>query len=38
MAGGLDVPIGEFTTNAQVNIGFFDDTALGLTLSVGYNF
>jgi len=38
MAAGLDVPIGSFTTNAQLNIGFLDETALGLTLSVGYNF
>ena len=38
MAGGLDVPIGRFTTNAQFNVGFLDETALGLTLSIGYNF
>ncbi len=38
MAAGLDVPIGAFTTNAQLNVGFLDETALGLTLSVGYNF
>ena len=38
MTAGLDVPIGAFTANAQLNIGFLDETALGLTLSVGYNF
>ena len=38
MAAGLDVPVGRFTTNAQLNIGFLEKTAVGLTLSVGYNF
>lgn len=38
LTGGLDVPIGQFTTNAQLNLGFLDDFALGLTLGIGYNF
>lgn len=38
LTGGLDVPIGQFTANAAVNVGFLDDLALGLTLGVGYNF
>ncbi|BAU63940.1 beta-Ig-H3/fasciclin [Stanieria sp. NIES-3757] len=38
MAGGLDIPIGRFTANTQLNIGFLDETALGLTLGIGYNF
>jgi hypothetical protein len=38
LAAGIDIPIGRFTTNAQFNIGFLDNTTLGLTLGVGYNF
>lgn len=38
LTGGVDVPIGQFTANAAFNVGFLDDTALGLTLGIGYNF
>ncbi len=38
MSAGLDIPIGKFTANTQLNVGFLDETAFGLTLSVGYNF
>ena len=38
MAAGLDIPIGKFTTNTQLNVGFLNETAIGLTLSIGYNF
>lgn len=38
LSGGLDIPIGDFTVNSQLNLSFEDDTALGLTLGVGYNF
>jgi hypothetical protein len=39
ISGGLDVPLSsEFTANAGANISFIDDTDVGLTLGVGYNF
>ncbi|MBD2099667.1 hypothetical protein [Leptolyngbya sp. FACHB-261] len=38
LTGGLDFPIGQFTANAALNIGFLDDVALGFQLGIGYNF
>lgn len=38
LTGGLEVPIGQFTANTALNIGFLDDVAVGVTLGVGYNF
>jgi hypothetical protein len=38
LSGGVDIPIGDFTVNSQLNLAFEDDTALGLTLAIGYNF
>ena len=39
VTGGVDVPLNsQFTANAAVNAAFFDDTDIGLTLGVGYNF
>ncbi|MGF1676468.1 MAG: hypothetical protein ACFCUV_22730 [Rivularia sp. (in: cyanobacteria)] len=39
ISGGVDVPLSpQFTANAGVNIGFIDDTEVGLMLGVGYNF
>ena len=38
LSGGLDIPVGDFTVNSQLNLAFEDDTALGLTLGIGYNF
>ena len=38
LSGGVDFPLEDFTVNGQLNVGFLDDTALGLTLSIGYNF
>jgi hypothetical protein len=39
ISGGLDVPLSsEFTANAGANVSFIDDTDVGLTLGVGYNF
>lgn len=38
LSGGVDFPIGDFTVNGQLNLAFEDDTALGLTLGIGYNF
>ncbi|NJL80616.1 MAG: hypothetical protein HC836_14490 [Richelia sp. RM2_1_2] len=39
ISGGVDVPLSpEFTANAGVNIGFIDDTEVGLMLGIGYNF
>ena len=36
---GVDVPVArQFTANASVNVGFFDETSVGLALGVGYNF
>lgn len=37
-SGGVDFPIGDFTVNGQLNLSFEDETALGLTLGIGYNF
>ncbi len=37
--GGVDIPLGSrFTATGAVNAAFFDDTSIGLTLGVGYNF
>jgi hypothetical protein len=39
LTGGVDVPISsQFTANAGVNVGFINDTEVGLQLGVGYNF
>jgi hypothetical protein len=39
LTGGVDVPLGDrFTGTAAVNVGFFDDTEVGLIVGVGYNF
>jgi hypothetical protein len=39
ITGGVDVPIAnQVTANAALNIGFLDDTNIGLQLGVGYNF
>lgn len=39
VTGGIDVPLGSrFTATGSVNAAFFDDTSVGLTLGVGYNF
>ncbi|MFQ4145744.1 hypothetical protein [Chlorogloeopsis sp. ULAP02] len=39
LTGGVDVPLSnEFTANAGVNVGFIDETDVGLQLGVGYNF
>jgi hypothetical protein len=39
LTGGVDVPISsQFTANAGVNVGFIDDTEVGLQLGIGYNF
>lgn len=39
LTAGVDVPIAnQFTANAGVNVGFLDDTSVGLVLGVGYNF
>ncbi|MCG6134563.1 MAG: hypothetical protein MET45_07845 [Nostoc sp. LLA-1] len=39
LTGGVDVPISpEFTATAGVNVGFIDETEVGLLLGVGYNF
>ncbi|PIG90672.1 hypothetical protein CSQ79_25245 [Gloeocapsopsis sp. IPPAS B-1203] len=39
ITGGVDVPLTEqFTATAGVNIGFIDDTEVGLLVGVGYNF
>ncbi|MBE9189124.1 hypothetical protein IQ230_01825 [Gloeocapsopsis crepidinum LEGE 06123] len=39
ISGGVDVPLTEqFTATAGVNIGFIDDTEVGLLIGVGYNF
>jgi hypothetical protein len=39
LTGGIDVPINsQFTATAGVNVGFVDDTDVGLILGVGYNF
>ncbi|BAY13655.1 fasciclin domain-containing protein [Calothrix sp. NIES-2098] len=37
--GGVDIPLGSrFTATGAVNAAFFDDTSVGLTIGVGYNF
>lgn len=39
LAGGVDFPLtNQFTATAGVNVAFFDETAIGLLLGVGYNF
>lgn len=39
LSGGVDLPLTEkFTATAGVNVGFFDETDIGLLLGVGYNF
>jgi hypothetical protein len=39
LTGGVDVPLSpQFTATAGVNVGFIDDTEVGLLLGVGYNF
>lgn len=39
LTGGIDVPISpQFTATAAVNAAFFDETAIGLSIGVGYNF
>ncbi|MFQ4142432.1 hypothetical protein [Chlorogloeopsis sp. ULAP02] len=39
LSGGVDVPLNsQFTANAAVNAAFFDETDIGLSIGVGYNF
>ncbi len=39
VTAGADVPLGNrFTGTAGVNVGFFDNTSVGLVIGVGYNF
>ncbi|MDR9900344.1 S-layer homology domain-containing protein [Aetokthonos hydrillicola Thurmond2011] len=39
VTGGIDIPLGSrFTVNGSVNAAFFDDTAVGITVGIGYNF
>jgi hypothetical protein len=39
ITAGLDIPLSDdFSGNAAVNIGFIDETDVGLSLGVGYNF
>lgn len=39
LSGGVDVPLSpQFTANAGVNVGFIDETEVGLMLGIGYNF
>ncbi|MEA5506147.1 hypothetical protein VB735_24125 [Halotia wernerae UHCC 0503] len=39
LTSGVDVPVSsEFTATAGVNIGFVDETEVGVLLGVGYNF
>nr|WP_248277582.1 hypothetical protein [Brasilonema sp. UFV-L1] len=39
LTGGIDVPISSrFTATAAVNAAFFNDTDIGLSIGVGYNF
>ncbi|MCP6762572.1 MAG: hypothetical protein NHB32_28320 [Fischerella sp. CENA71] len=39
LSGGVDFPLSDrFTATAAINAAFFDDTDIGLTLGVGYNF
>ncbi|NJM23136.1 MAG: hypothetical protein HC907_32930 [Richelia sp. SM1_7_0] len=39
LTGGVDVPLSpQFTATAGVNVGFIDETEVGLLLGLGYNF
>ena len=39
VSGGVDVPLtNKFTATAAVNAAFFDETDIGLSVGVGYNF
>ncbi len=39
VTGGVDYPLNsQFTVNAAVNAAFFDETDVGLSIGVGYNF
>ncbi len=39
LTGGVDVPLSrQFVANASINVGFRDDTDVGLILGVGYTF
>ena len=39
ITGGVDVPLSpQFTATAGVNVGFIDETEVGVLLGVGYNF
>lgn len=39
LTAGVDVPLGSrLTGTAGVNVGFFDNTSVGLLIGVGYNF
>ncbi len=39
VTGGVDLPLNtQFTATAAVNVGFFNQTDIGLLLGVGYNF
>ncbi|ARV61294.1 hypothetical protein BZZ01_24145 [Nostocales cyanobacterium HT-58-2] len=39
LSGGIDVPLTpQFTATAAVNAAFFDETDIGLSIGVGYNF
>ena len=39
LTGGIDVPLSsQFTANAGLNIGIADETDIGLSVGVGYNF
>ncbi len=39
LTGGIDVPLSsQFTANAALNVGIADETDVGLSVGVGYNF
>lgn len=39
LTGGIDVPLGsQFTANAGLNVGIADETDIGLSVGIGYNF
>ena len=39
LTGGIDVPLSsQFTANAGLNIGIADETDIGLSVGIGYNF
>jgi hypothetical protein len=39
ITGGVDVPLSsQFTATAAVNVGFVDETEVGLLIGVGYTF